>query len=484
MLAAALIALDLLPFYAVLLVAAGDTTRDVGRVALPFTYLAATSATFALVGRVLRRLPVLVSILVGILVGTPLFVMALAVSPAAYGDTPGGLLGGNWINTVLSDVSTGVAPVNVYIVLGVIVLALGFRGIALGREPPELDSVLNLLKVSLVVIVVTAILATGLAPGVRTQAEAALGFLLPLDVFAGLIASALSRAALNREELRGADPRTLGGERWLAMAIVLSGAVVVVTLIISSIVTFGSVTTALHHLGPVGDALNTAISAVVEGFAFLLFLVLGPLIDWLHQKTSQVPPQPPATPQGPPQTKPNPPLHSLLPDQWVRIAEIFLLVCLVLLVVLVAIMVLRMLLGERRHASDGIPEERESLDGRSLLGAQLRGLLDRFRRHSDGEPEEALPAGSVRALYRELLRAAAGHGIARRAPETPDEYSRRLGNALGTSGGGVDAPADVAVLSEAYDAARYGEREPAEGERRTLRERSAEVLQTLKRRPG
>jgi hypothetical protein len=84
----------------------------------------------------------------------------------------------------------------------------------------------------------------------------------------------------------------------------------------------------------------------------------------------------------------------------------------------------------------------------------------------------------VRALYRDILRAAAAHGIARRAGETPDEYGPRLGAALPD---GVQ-PTDVRALSEAYDAARYGETEPEDGARRTVREQAGRVLRALRRR--
>jgi hypothetical protein len=488
-LTAALIGLDLLPLYALLLVAAGFAAGDIGRPALPFTYLAAASATFTLTGRLLRRLPVVASIAAGILVGFGLLIVAIAVSPAAYGDMPGGLLGGAWAERLVSDLATDSSPINSFLTLGVLVLilVLGFRGVALGRDTPDIDSVLNLLKVSLGAIVFAALLATALPAGGRLQAEATLGVLLPLDVFAGLLASALSRAALNREELAGADPHTAGGERWLAMAIVLAGFVVVVTIAVSSIVTFGSLTAALRQLGPVGAALDTAVNSVIEGFAWLLFFLLGPLIDLLQHVRSQAPAATPTpTPQGQLiRATPGATQTSRLADQWVHLAEIFLIVCAVLLLVLISIAVLRLLLGARRPREDaGIDEEREALDGASLLQAQLRGLLDRFRRRPDGEAEEPLPQGSVRALYRELLRMAASRGIGRRPPETPDEYGRRLGKTLSAIGGANATPGDLTTLSEAYDAARYGEREPADGDQRTLRERAKRVMQVLRRSAG
>ncbi len=451
---------------------------------MPFSYLAATSAAFALLGRALRRAPVALSVLGGIVVGLGALVVAIAISPAGYGDAPGGLLGGAWISAFQSDLSANTVHGDAVLALGLVVLFLGWRGITLGREPPDLDSVHTLLKISLSLIVVVAVLSTALDGGARAQAEAAVGFLLPLAVFAGLLASALSRAALNREELRGADPRTAGGERWLGMAVALSGIVVLVALLVNALVSFGSVSAAVRRLGPVGDAINGGVDWLIQAFAALLFFIFGPLIDWLRRLSNRTPPATSTPIAQPPVTRPTPTTqpHSILPDTFVHIAQAFLLICVILLIVLVAVVILRALSGTRRgHADAGVDEEREALDGASLLQAQLRGLLDRFGRRAATQPEEALPQGSVRALYREVLQAAAGRGIGRRAPETPDEYGRRLGTTLRTALRETSPLPDLATLSEAYDEARYAEREPAEGERRTLREQATRVLRALKR---
>src|SRR5262249_56301590 len=87
-------------------------------------------------------------------------------------------------------------------------------------------------------------------------------------------------------------------------------------------------------------------------------------------------------------------------------------------------------------------EEREGLAAREVLGVQLRAVLARLRRSgsASGPAEEALPRGSVRYLYRELLSSAARRGIQRQASETPDDYARRLATELG-----VEPPRSVAT---------------------------------------
>jgi hypothetical protein len=489
-LAAALIALDLLPLYAWLLVAAAYATGDVARVALPFGFLAIASVAFALLGWALRRLPLAVTLPFALALGLALFAVAVAISPAAYGDVPGGLLGGGWLVALANDLADGTAHGSAFVALGALMLVLGWRGVALGREPPDLDSVLTLFKFSAAAIVAAAIAAATAAAHPRTQLNATLAFVLPLVVFAGLLASALSRAALNREELHNADARTAGGDRWLGMATVLSGVVVLVSLLISTVVTFGSLRAALAYLGPVGSALDTALDLLIAGFARLLFFIFGPLVDALQHIESTAKPLPTATPPAAAGTPQPGPTRSIVPDAWIHITQVVLVVLVVALIARVIVVVLRLATGARRpRIGDGVDEEREALDGASLLRAQLRGLLDRFGARQPAEAEEALPTGSVRALYRDVLRAAASRGLARRGPETPDEYARRLSGTLGGTVGGTvggDAPAsgaaasDLASVSEAYDEARYAEREAGEGERRTLRDQARRIIGAMR----
>jgi hypothetical protein len=136
-------------------------------------------------------------------------------------------------------------------------------------------------------------------------------------------------------------------------------------------------------------------------------------------------------------------------------------------------------------------EERESLDAGGLFGAQLRGLLAGLRR-APGQPEEALEAGSVRTIYRDVLRAAAAAELPRSPSETPDEYRERLEQARGaavqsggTAGHGPDIDAakdDLADLTTAYDRERYGGQTPPEAERRGLHTRAQHIIAWLRAR--
>ncbi len=124
----------------------------------------------------------------------------------------------------------------------------------------------------------------------------------------------------------------------------------------------------------------------------------------------------------------------------------------------------RSLRALRQRASEADDwEDRQALDGRSLLAAQLRSVLAGLRR-APRRGAEALPEASVRRLYRGVLQAAAQVGLGRQPAETPDEFAERLtatdmasehtvAAALGARGG----DRDLAALTNAYDRVRYGE---------------------------
>jgi hypothetical protein len=124
-------------------------------------------------------------------------------------------------------------------------------------------------------------------------------------------------------------------------------------------------------------------------------------------------------------------------------------------------------------------EERESLDAGGLFGAQLRGLLAGLRR-APAQPDEALEAGSVRTIYRDVLRAAAAAELPRAPSETPDEYRERLEQARGADG--QIGEADLADLTAAYDRERYGGQTPPEAERRGLHTRAQHIIAWLRAR--
>lgn len=472
-LAVALITLELLPLYLWLLLAAGWATGSIDDVPLPFAFLAPTAVVFALLGRVLRGRPLTQTVGFAVPLGVLALLLAARVSPAAYGPMPGGALDFDWLSALANDLAAVSSKVEVLVLLGALVIAVGWRAVALGHALPDFDDVLDRFKISTAVVVVGAVASVTLSSFARSQLAGDFTLFLPLTIFSGLLAAALSRTALHRDELRGTDPRAAGGERWLAMAVLLSGLVVVAALIIGSIITFGSVSAALSQSGPVGSALNAALNWLANGITSLFSLVFSALYGaWKHLfpslgsgvRTIEPSPAPAGNPNAPSQIG-----HFEV--------TIITLVALVILLLIGLIWLKRLFVLRRDPTPEAIDEQRESLDGSSLLLRQLRDLFARRGRLPKPAAEEALPAGSIRALYREILRTAARRQVGRAASETPDEYGARLARSVG----GTMQPDDIGALSEAYDAARYGEREGDRSARHELQERAKRVLQALRR---
>ena len=71
--------------------------------------------------------------------------------------------------------------------------------------------------------------------------------------------------------------------------------------------------------------------------------------------------------------------------------------------------------------------------------------------------------------------AASTRGIGRRKAETPDEFASRLAGALSAE----NDDADVATLTNAYDTARYGEREPERVQMEALRAAAQRLTSTI-----
>lgn len=482
-LAAALLLLEVLPVEAWLLVisAYAGTGADNGRSAVPFALVLATpSVAWALrgLGRVRPRLArwlVLPALFV-------LVVLFVRLSPLAYGTVPGDPFDSNWLNALGDDFLTGGGRIFAGFWLLALVAYLWWRGTLLGRRLPLQHDALERFKFGLIAIIVAVIVAsTGQTPALRAPIGA-LAFLLPVEVFCGLLGAAIARAALTSELRRRSGTAGSQGP-WLRASIILSALVVGVALVVSLVLNYGSVSALLAHLGPVGEAINGAVRWLVDGFAYLLFLVLdGPIQAFrngFHARPQQ-PGQLPACQPGPTITCNNLPKTAYQIPPGARALAIIIMQGITLVtLVLVAIYLLRIFLADTRlDLSAGADDERESLDARGLFNAQVRDLFGRLRRHAAPEHEHLDP-NSVRSLYQEVLSAAAHGELARATDETPDEYALRLaGSAPLAEGEGTTS--DLQRLSEAYDTARYGGREPAAAEMPALRERARRLIARLR----
>jgi hypothetical protein len=423
------------------------------------------------------------SLVVGVLIGVPLLAVLVRVSPAGYATVPGGLFDSAWLAALGGDIADGSQHFGNVIALTFLFCYFVWRGLAAGIRQPQIEGIHRRLAYGMVALILAGVAATTVSLQVKPALVGVLGLILPIFVFIGLVASALGRVERARLYRRGDTPYVSRSSAWVRWSVLLSAGVVGATLLLGVIFGFSSFEAALSQLGPVGVFLDHVLSAIIEGWARLVgFLFSGP-VEALKAHYPTPTPMPATTP-GPAGKVPGP---SAAPP-WIDIAFAILqgliLIVVIGLIVTILIALGRLLARQWVLAADHVPgEEREALDGRDLLRQQLRGLLGSLRRPSAGDARgDALTRGSVRWLFREVLRAGAAAGVARRTDETADEYAHRLAGLPGTA----DAPApdadDVGVLAQAYDAARYDERDASAQERRQLSGRAGRITAQLNRR--
>lgn len=455
------------------------------QLAVPLWYLVGVVLLGDVIGRRLHGRGLAQAALVSAPLALGAYLLLLRVSPAAYGEVPGGPLSLGWLSALAGDLGDGSIHLVALFWLGAVAGYLWWRGLLLGVEPPALFQVVRRFGIGTGALILAVLVGGGAPAGTHALVSAALTLLLPAQIFAGLAACALARIAQHREQHPDESTGAQTQARWLGTALGAAGLLVGFTLLLSLVINAGNVAASLGVLGPVGGLIDGVVRALVNGLVALLGHIFG----------TGGPPSvaaPAATPRPLPgpltcvPTATQPCLKSTpvaLSPFLQRVALALLQLAGIAVIVLVFVYMLRQLVLRQRMASreEGWEDETEALDGRALLRAQLHALFT--RRHGDVAPAgEMLAAGSVRALYRDVLEAAAARGLGRATTETADEYALRLGRALPAgareAAGSEAEEGDVRALTAAYDAARYGEREADEGMRRTL----ARVAERLTRR--
>ena len=451
---ACLALLEVIPIQALALTYAGVTQVSLADTFGPLWLIVAALLLFALARWHLGRLGPVAIALISLLIGVVAIAGFIALSPTAYGGFPGGLFSPNWLTQLRLDAQLDTPRFNGLFVLLPLVIYLAWRGLTLGAPPPRIELTLRRFTLSLAAVMAACLGALAAASVMQASLQGALLGLLALDVFAGLAAAALARRGGGREEGQAETGAEMA--RWLLTALGAAALVILVSFVIGLALNLNLFLFLLRALGPVGDALNRALTWLVNGLAYVLWLVFVKTIGaWLfHDAAFYV---------HPPQHATLPPSHAH--QQALAPPPLGFLVAAGIIVGLIVVALLAYLLYEgvrimlrslKMDADPELDEERESLDARGLLRRQARDLLAGLRRGADAKEQDPLTPGSARWLYREALRAGASAGIGRRPGETADEYSRRLAGALAERGAAPDEPG-LAALTASYDDARYGE---------------------------
>jgi glucose uptake protein GlcU len=471
--------LEALPIEACLLIVTAANNLRLGAIPIPFWITLALLATSYVLGRALggRASRATMAVTMGLF-----FVAAIVIvniSPSGYGGVAGSRL-----QAVSADLAT--ASPRIYAALGLVALTLyiWWRGYSNGRRSPTADLLLRRFTFGMVAIVVSIASAATFPQAQRQFAIGALAIILPVEVYCVLVAMTIARISQERMRRGSAGSAEVTDSRWLGTALVLAALVVGASLAVSIVVNYDSVGALLAQLGPVGAALDTAAQWVVEAIAQILFFLLNGIISGLKGRAGAPHVSAPhgarcvPTAQHP-CTKLPPPV---LPPEWAHAVTIAVQIIVTLAVLAIVIWVLRSIMSRRRDlspAAPGVDEERESLSASTLFRSQLRALLDRLGRRDQRSTEDTLTPGTVRYLYRQVLRAAAGRDLARMAAETPDEYSARLSRTGPLAVGDQGERQDLAALTGAYSQARYGDREPESADRAQVRQAAERIMRRL-----
>jgi Domain of unknown function (DUF4129) len=467
-LACALLALEVIPVYTWLVVVAVYAGGGVDQAAIPLWLLALTALGYWWIGRRSARwwygLETLFAI--ALCVGASL----LAIVLAYFASSPSNVLDLSWLTGLENDLVAHGSSVSRAVLIVGIFAYLGWRAVSTGRRPPDVSGAKRRFTFSFAALVLASVSLVALPAGLRSLVGGLLVLLLPADVFAGLLASALAR----RQEAQAAraESAQIDSRRWMGAALILSGLVVLITLALGALINLDGISALLGHLGPVGQFLDNALNGTILLLERVFSTLFDGLVEWIRQAiraggrpTVQQPPQP-VHPGKAPQ-------NSAL-DRWRFVALAAMSVFVSLALILLAYGFLRLLRREEEAPpDDDIDEERSALD-RGALREQIRDLLGRFQRGPRVAPD-SLPSGSIRSLYRDVLAAATKRGLGRTISETPDEFASRL---AGVVGDGAEQ-ADVATLTAAYDTARYGEHEPQRAQADTLRAASQRLTRKI-----
>lgn len=368
-----------------------------------------------------------------------------------------------FLSLFVSPIVTGNLGVGPILIVVVVVTYFWWRGLRLGSTSLSQERLNVRFLVGLAVIILAVVSASTLRGVTRNSEEGSLALLLQIEVFVALTGIALAHLLdtahdHNERRLRGrgdAGATFSGTGAWILTSLGVSAAVAIVAFALTLLISYDTVRAVVAVLGPIWDVIVAALSWLAHVLAYVLFLLFNPLVTWvlsLEQPLKPLSTSPSTPPSNPTHSQQLPPVS----EAWQTAGSWALYVIAAVAAVSLLLLALRRIRQIRQ--SYDFEEERESLDGRAILGAQLRALLDGLRRRDADDGQEALASGSVRLLYRDALTASGHVGLGRRPAETPDEFAQRLSrDTLKSDGAEPAAGQALTELTDAYDAARYDE---------------------------
>lgn len=359
-----------------------------------------------------------------------------------------------------------------------LLMYMWLQGTIDGQRPLDRDDTWRAFAVGFLALALCAIVSFAAGAGI----PAGLSNLVLIFFATGMAALALSSLETTRGSTAGKGEGQIAIDRyWLISVASVIVVLLAVGLLLSILLTPDVVARMLAWTSGVMDVLGKLLYYVLLVFAYLIFALLQPLIDFLQGQVGkknddqqlQLPDYKEQLQEIQRGTATLPPeLGGLL--RWLGLALF------IVVVGLVFALALRRL-QKRKDAS--IDETRESILTRDLLSRQLRDLLrnrlGRWRGRAaealspflslDGEPETRR---QIRQIYQSFLAAMSVRGRQRARGQTPAEYERALQDDV------AQEQAALAELTGGYVQARYAARPPQQGRAEAVRQ-AWQRLQTL-----
>ncbi len=370
-----------------------------------------------------------------------------------------------WLLTLLGDLFQ--LNANIYYVFVLVAFSIYFcwRGVRLAHKTIEPSSVFWTLRLGMGIIIVAIIIHAG--NGAGSFNEIILFSIVPCFLFFALVAHALAKVLFLRNNSPGGLQGSVAGqERAILLTMSMIGLLMLLLALGTGI--FASpafLVNVQQGLKPIGNFYDWLVNIIAYGITFLLYPIFW-LFSLLHIKAGvpRIPTLKPAHVKVIAQkTGTDPIVTILLPVLKIVLPVLF---------IVVMTRIILLLLNRRRTRLVHTEQQdlAESIWSWHLFLTQLKAILLAIWRRffpraefEEGRVEkeklegEATPR-SIRAIYRALLRWAAGRGYGRRREETPREFKERLQQEI------PQGELELDSLTRAYSELRYGEGVPDEEE--------------------
>jgi hypothetical protein len=419
--------------------------------------LLAALATHGL-GRLARRNPRAARVM---LAGLAVLAATIAVRIEHY-PTANGL---EWLPPLVGALAAAIGQITPPVLGFGLALYVWWRGVRLGSQTPGYADVESSFRWGIGRLAVFGlIIAVTSRPASLPSLE---GSTTPYVVgffFISLLTLALGRLESLRTRYRRPNLNT----QWLAVLVLVAGAVVLLALLLGQLLSFDLMLSATRPLFDLlGTILLLLIYAIVIPLAWVIEWVIYLLLSLLQAGNNRPPPQPPAP------TDVDNILQRFFAEAIPPEVQVVLKAAGAALLLGVALVVVARGLARWRPSAadaDATNEERESLWNaqvmRALLLAWLRRLFRRDKREAasaaaaEADLLDAAPLpelATVRQMYADLLRRGEAAGATRGASTTPLEHEPALTETL-------EPEEPIDALTGAYLRVRYAETDVDESE--------------------